>query len=253
LYLLHFPTNGWWPERVQQTAERALARKDLRLIITVSIDGPPVLHNDLRGRAESFARAVETLDRLRRMPGIQVFAGMTLGPRNVAALDATLRAINRVIPGFGPDELHVNILNKSGHYFRNLECQNVDGPALLSAIEDLKERRGLPHTPEMLIEYLYLSLVPRFTSTGRTPVFCQSLSSNCFVAADWTLYPCTIWDQPLLNLRDHDFDLERAWQDPQVRECRSKIGRKKCPNCWTPCEAYPSILGMGRSLLPHFQ
>jgi len=250
LYLLHFPTNGWWPERVEKTVKKARRRSEARLIVTVSIDGPPVLHNDLRGRADSFRRAVETLDRLRRLPGVQVFAGMTLGPRNVSALEATLRAIARVIPGFGPEELHVNFLNRSGHYFRNTDCDAVEAAALLTAVAGLKARRGMPLTPELLIEHLYLSLIPRFTATGKTPLFCQSLTGNCFLAADWTLYPCTIWDKPLLNLREYEFDLERAWRTEKVNQCRSQISRKECPNCWTPCEAYPSILGMGRSLIP---
>jgi hypothetical protein len=155
-----------------------------------------------------------------------------------------------VIPDFGPDELHVNFLNRSGHYFRNLDCEPVGETALLAAVDELKRRRGLPRTPELLIEHLYLSLIPRFVATGRTPLFCQSLRGNCFVAADWTLYPCTIWDRPLLDLRDYEFDLDKAWKNDRVKQCRSRIARKECPNCWTPCEAYPSILGMGRSLLP---
>lgn len=248
LYLLHFPTNGWWPHRVVQAVTIARKIRSVRLIVTVSIDGPSDLHDELKGRTGSFQRAVETIRRLRDIPGVDVFAGMTLGRSNVNAADETIRALALELPGFGPRDLHINFVNQSAHYFHNVGYDTADRESLSAAVAGFRRLRGFPTSPELLLEHMYLGRVPRFLATGRTPLFCQSLSNNCFVAADWTLYPCTIWDRPLADLRAIDFDLGRVWREPPVVEARSLIASRDCPNCWTPCEAYPSILGRGRGI-----
>ena len=66
LGVLHFPTNGWFGDRILKAAERVgELRPDLDLLITVSLDGPPALHDRIRGQDGSFARAMDTFLRLR--------------------------------------------------------------------------------------------------------------------------------------------------------------------------------------------
>jgi hypothetical protein len=52
-----------------------------------------------------------------------------------------------------------------------------------------------------------------------------------------------MWDAPLGNLRDSAFDLRGLWQGERALVLRREIEARRCPNCWTPCEAYQSILG----------
>src|ERR1700730_737445 len=121
LYLLNFPTTGWFGDRPVALAEQVLRRGVGRLMITISIDGPQELHDDMRGLAGSWDRAVDTLRRaggLQR-PQFQVVAGMTLVARNASLVDETIAAIRRVVPGFERTDLHLNIGHESTHYFAN--------------------------------------------------------------------------------------------------------------------------------------
>ena len=71
LKVLHFPTNGWFTRRVLEATERVRSRRpEVALIVTVSVDGPPALHDRIRGRAGSFARAMATWRGLRAVPGV---------------------------------------------------------------------------------------------------------------------------------------------------------------------------------------
>ena len=57
------------------------------------------------------------------------------------------------------------------------------------------------------------------------------------------VHPCSMWDRPLGNIRDHDYDLGKIWNAPASLEAVREIREKRCPHCWTPCEAYQSLLG----------
>jgi MoaA/NifB/PqqE/SkfB family radical SAM enzyme len=66
---LDFPTAGQRPETVERGAAAALRAGVPRLFVSVSLDGPPEIHDALRGTPGAFARALETIDRLRSGAG----------------------------------------------------------------------------------------------------------------------------------------------------------------------------------------
>ena len=49
LFLLNFPTTGWFGDKTVSLVERTLARGVGRLMVTISIDGPKALHEEMRG------------------------------------------------------------------------------------------------------------------------------------------------------------------------------------------------------------
>src|SRR5262245_45604119 len=121
MFLLNFPTTGWFGDKTVALVERTLARGVGRLMVTISLDGPPELHDRLRGLPGSWDRAIDTFRRLRgiRKGNFQTVIGMTLMPKNAGAVDETLSAIRAKIPDFRRDELHLNVGHESGHYFDN--------------------------------------------------------------------------------------------------------------------------------------
>jgi len=64
------------------------------------------------------------------------------------------------------------------------------------------------------------------------------------------LYPCSIWDEQIGNLRENGFDLRAMWEGSRRKELRQDVIEERCAHCWTPCEAYPTILGnLGKATL----
>jgi hypothetical protein len=37
--------------------------------------------------------------------------------------------------------------------------------------------------------------------------------------------------------------LKGLWDSEKRRDLRTDVVEERCTHCWTPCEAYPSILG----------
>ncbi len=242
LAVLHFPTSGWFPERAIVCARLARVRRpDVDLIVTVSLDGPPGLHDALRGRRGSYARAVETWRGLSAIPGVEVRAGTTVRPANVGALQDLRDALRRDLPCFEDRLWHLNLVQVSRHFFANEGTPPLASPDAEAAIRQGLRGRWPPRSPVDLMEAAYLILA-RHRALGREPALaCHALHSGAFVASDATLYPCHRWDRPLADLRARDFRVAEVWASPEVTQARREILARQCGGCFTPCEAYPTL------------
>lgn len=241
LRMLHFPTNGWFGDRVVDTARRVVSeRPDLDLIITVSVDGPREVHDRVRGREGSFERAVETFERLRKLEGVGVYIGSTVTRENEADLDALGRVLEERIPNFSRREWHWNWVQKSEQFFRNgeLDLRAKDDARLARqhAVD-----RGLPRTPVDVMELGFLLTLEGYLRGQETRVPCQSLRSTCFVSPEGDLYPCHVWERPLGNI--FESSLAELWAARETRRARAEVERLDCGGCFTPCEAYPALAG----------
>jgi len=246
LFLLNFPTTGWFGDRTIAVVQQILRREIGRLMVTISIDGPGPLHDELRGLPGSWNRAIETLRRLReiRQPNFQTVAGMTLVAKNVDAVDATIAAIRTAIPDFTRAELHLNVAHESAHYFDNAGYgRDLHQDRVMQAVAAHRNLNGSRVHPVTFLEDRYQALIPAYFDTGRSPLPCTALSSSCFVDAQWNVYACSIWGERVGNLRAEGFDLNAMWQGERRRALRSQVVEEQCTHCWTPCEAYPTILG----------
>jgi MoaA/NifB/PqqE/SkfB family radical SAM enzyme len=249
LELLHFPTNGFLPQRAEGVARTLARRRAVRLIVTVSIDGPPPLHDDLRGVAGSFERAVETFLRLRAVPGCEPIFGMTMGPDNAGTYQDTLSALRRAVGRLPVDDLHLNLFHRSPHAYRNTGGDPGERKTLLPAIEKALAHRPFSFRPRARLERRYLVLARRHLAEGGSSLPCRALAATCFVSPDGAVYPCIGWDRSLGRLADHGFSLSRLWDSPAAVEARREIASGRCPGCWTPCEAVPAMAARWRELL----
>ena len=170
LFLLNFPTTGWFGDKTVTLVERTLARGVGRLMVTISIDGPKALHEEMRGLPGSFDKGLETFRRLRgiRASNFQTVIGMTLMAKNASRVDETLAAIRQVIPDFRRSELHLNVGHESGHYFDNVgypvEHHHAD---ILRAVDDHRKKNGSSLHPVRFLEDRYQALDQQILRDGQ--------------------------------------------------------------------------------------
>ena len=244
--MLDFPTHGQQTDRIVDAAELLAKSRVPRVFITVSLDGPPSVHDRIRGVQGSWDRAVETFLRLRRIQrrGQRVFLGMTLQPDNVDSFDDLVDSVRRHVPDLSPREVHVNLVHESSHYYGNEGVAKLDPERAERAFARIREARAdrlRPH-PVSWLEHRYQKLAERWIRTGRSPMPCRAVRSSIFIDSFGEVRPCTIWDRSLGNLRDHDFDLARILDHTEAKDAADGAATGRCPQCWTPCEAYPTLL-----------
>lgn len=248
LLLLHFPTNGYLTDRIVEQTRQVMALRPTKLIITVSLDGDEMLNDEIRGVKGGFLRQVETFRRLRGL-GADVVFGMTLSKWNADKYEQTFEAVQRHVPGLTLQRFHINIVHESSHYLSNDKDQLRDHDPqttelLVNQVEShWRKRCKTPFHPVEYLEKAYLTRVRQYLETGTTPMRCHALRSSCFVDSWGTVYPCTIYNRPLGSLRETNYDLRPIWDAAETRQVQEEIWENSCPQCWTPCEAYPSIMG----------
>ncbi len=241
LAMLHYPSNGKRPDTLERVTRAIVGAGPNRLVLSISLDGPKALHDRLRGDKGAFDSAIESYRRIRALD-VEVYFGMTLSPRNIDVLDATYEAIRDEIADFAWRDLHINFLHESGHFFGNDGIERSDPGDLRAVIQRFVDKRGGSRSPTHLLENVYLKHVSEHLETGRSPLGCSSLAGHCFIDPTGTVYPCHIWDEPIAGLRDHGYSLARVWATRRAQDVRADVLADRCPGCWTPCEAYPTIL-----------
>jgi MoaA/NifB/PqqE/SkfB family radical SAM enzyme len=245
LALLHFPTNGTLADEAVRLAAKLADTWGPKIVITVSLDGPPEVHNATRGSEDAFEAAMDCWLRLKEIDRCQSYLGFTASPANVNLYGDTLAAIREFAPWAGPGDLHVNLLNASGHYYGDIPCEAPDAHESTQLIREVMAARKATmrgQSPMAFVEKRYLELALTYLETGKTPIKCRALDATCFIDAHGTVYPCVQWDQPLGNLYDTEGDLMPIWESAEAVQAREIIASGDCPNCWTPCEAIPAIL-----------
>jgi MoaA/NifB/PqqE/SkfB family radical SAM enzyme len=246
LLLLHFPTNGYLTDKIVAATREIVRMGTEKLIITVSTDGDEATNDRIRGVEGGWRRQIETFRRLREIPGVQVVLGMTLSAGNVDHFPDAFAAAKREVPDLDYRDFHVNIIHESGHYLRNTDLalrKAVAPEALARATEAYGRLRGFGWSPVNYLERAYLKRVRQYLETGRTPMRCHALRSSCFVDSWGHVFPCTIYERRIGSLREAEFDLASIWQSEEAATLQREIWEYECPQCWTPCEAYQTILG----------
>lgn len=243
LALLDFPTAGQDTAATLAALEPLLDSAIPRIAVTVSLDGPDAVHDRVRRKRGAAAAARATLRRLERIRrrGFTVVAGMTLSASNVPAhLDGPPEAL--LPPGIAPRALHLNLAHHSAHYYRNGTDVAPPAEPALAVIDALSRRRGLPTTPLDAMERRYWRIARRFLREGDPGVRCGALRASVFLGPDLELRPCTIFDRPLGNLADVGYALRRIPELPAARAALLEVEARACPRCWSPCEAFPTLL-----------
>ncbi len=245
LFLVTIPTTGILTDRIVRGARILLESNIQRLIVTLSLDGPEDAHDELRRTPGCFRQVMETYRRLKEIRDgrLRVFFGYTLMKANSGQLFACIESVRTHLPHVAADDFHVNLGHTSGHYYSNLGMDlKPDGRALAVLDEFMRRRKHPLFDPVRWLERSYQRQAGRFIRTGRTPVPCAALTSSLFIDPYWNVYPCNSFDRVLGNLRATDYDLDAIWRADSSARARQEVAQGRCPHCWTPCEAYQSIL-----------
>ncbi len=241
IQIFHISTNGQLTEKVLLMAKEIL-KFGITPVINLSIDGPRDLNDQLRGVNGAFANSLETFKSLRKIAKGYYYISCTISNYNIHRIDDLLMELRKEIPAFNFADIHFNIFHSSSHYYNNIQ---VDGSVGLD-LEVIKKYLTFSAKGNILKSFLeneYLKGLSRFMCGDKFPVKCQALNASCFIDPSGKVYPCGIYDKCVYSLNDFDYDLNRIWSNQDTLEARKKIESKACPGCWSPCEAYPAILG----------
>ncbi|MCD6403901.1 MAG: radical SAM protein [Nanoarchaeota archaeon] len=72
---------------------------------------------------------------------------------------------------------------------------------------------------------------------------CYAGYSFNYVDPYLNVYPCIYMEEPVGNLRDHNYDILKLWRSKKANEVREKVRRHTCPDCpWNLCAVSPNMV-----------
>lgn len=239
-------TNGLLPKKVSQIAQQVNKLKIPISIITVSIDGQPTIHNKLRGIKNAFNKALESFNALSKFSNITPQIGYTIFPGNAGTFEGFYKYILKRKPNLKANDFDIHTYNISSHFYNNTQLNNQEKNYQKLAIKDIEfylKKLKPVLTAQYIGKKVFQKLSKDFLKTSLTPIRCKSLKTSIFLDPFGNLYPCINWDKRLINIKDIDYDLKHLKKSKQYKKILNKIQEKKCPQCWTICEATQSMLG----------
>lgn len=253
--IIHIPTNALAPERIEESCRKILDRNRLtgnRIPFTVkpSIDGLRGLHDYIRGVNGNFVKLEETILRLKLLeedyPEFHLELGTVVSKYNVNQLDE----IEDYVHSLGVQSYRNEIAEERAEFFNRGEgiapsaelYQKVMKRFSAEIRRYLPEKRSLTRVTETL-RLCYYKLAVKILRTRSQVIPCYGGISNLHLNFDGELWPCCVlgYERPLANLREMDFDVQRAFRSRQAKEVLRFIRRKGC-YCPLANQWYSNIL-----------
>ena len=244
---IYVPTNGYFTDRTAAALERVLENKDLWFFVCeLSLDGMPAYHDKFRGNPKSFAKAMETYDRLAELqardPRLRIHAISTATADNLGEI----RQLTRFLYERCPKMDHHNLALIRG----DRKNPSLQGP-LLAEYCDLTEHLRQVWAPRERgrfggsVEPLLHWAKVRTAARQQQVVPCRAGLLTGVVYANGDVSVCET-HEPLGNLRDHSF--RELWFSERARQVRESVARGEC-HCTNEVFLWPSVTFQPRQLV----
>lgn len=244
LGIINIPSNGLHKERILSVIEEIMEDNLPDIFITFSIDGPSALHNKIRGIDGAFEKTWNTYSAVKNLTKnnkkFHIGLEVTLSRWNIDYLKTFLSDLIN-------DGHNVTLAIAHNAYLYDNQKENELLPQYYlrqaSEIIEILNHNLVFINPRELIEKLYLQNIPAYLNNKIKQVIpCVALKASVAVNAFGDVISCFMWGKRIGNVRDNHYEIMGIWKSKEAERVRSLINGNKCFNCWTPCEAYQSII-----------
>ncbi len=223
LKVLSINTNWYFYKKIQEILEKiSLKSKNIIITVNISIDGNEELHNSMRGDSNSYINAQKSIKFIKNLssknPFIKINKETVLVEDNSKLWDLFLSDKERIVD-----------IPHNWYFYCNSKEQNMS-PKFIKNI-NIKNIKWF-FKKRYLKSYLKNNFSKKY--------WCFAMKASVFVDTNLDVKPCISWDKTVWNLKKKS--LNSIISSNEYTKISEKIAKGKCPICWTPCEAYISIM-----------
>ncbi len=245
LRLVSIASNALAKEKITSTIKKLNKINGIIFYITLSIDGPEKINDKIRGVKGSYNRIIETYNSLKKITSsnknFNILLETTISKKNINYLyDFFYENINNNKKEFIVSLYHNAYLYKNGYIKDNyLNINFLDLKKILKLV-----KRNLSYiSPIQLIQIRYLTNILKYLKNPKNQVLpCFALKDSFAINPYGEILPCLMWGKSLGNIRNYNYNIKKIWNSNKFNNVRSKIRNNSCPNCWTPCQAYQTLI-----------
>ncbi len=243
LKLISIITNGLDKEKILSVLKN-IKKVKIDVFMMFSLDGPEKVHDKIRGINGAFKKTwsnyILSKKILKKNKNFNVGLETTISDLNILSVKSFITRLSK-----NGHKLTLTIAHNASLYKNENDNILLDDNAahFLPSIISEKVKHINLLKPNEIIEYFYLEKTPSYLKNRQNMVLpCVALKVSLAINPYGDVIPCFMWDEPLGNLRDFDYNLSEVWNNNKRRDARKIIVNENCPNCWTPCEAYQTLI-----------
>jgi radical SAM protein with 4Fe4S-binding SPASM domain len=236
-------TNGLDPQRTATAVAGLLeAAPRSTIVVKLSLDGPPELHDRLRGVPGAHARVIESLGLLRdlaaREPRLEVGVNTVICAENQESIGEVFSEVSRLA---GVDTHTLSLVRGA---IPDPALGAVDPASYLAAADALAAALRAGTQPRYRFfgarlkaaqDVLQRSVIAETLRRRGRAIPCHAGRINLVLDEHGELFPCEEFSLRLGNVRDHDFDVRATTRSAQARAALAAIARG---GCWCTHECY---------------
>lgn len=253
LYLINTPTNALSPDKILKKVEGILKLGIPKYVLSISLDGPPEVHDRVRGIPGTWESTMEVLQGSKEIQRsyperFKVVLEYTLLPESHGRFAEMVDVLRKYVPEVHTGDFFLATPNISEHYYgntrlseslRSKKCRQLIESSILQVQKVRQENRKVD--PGYIIPQLFIDMAASYLRTDIPLMRCRATGSTIFIDPQGIVYPCNGWNRVLGHLRKEDYSLRQILEKPEIKNIRYDIDQFKCGGCWTPCEAFVSI------------
>jgi len=257
VYAIGITTNAVYPEHTLNVLSRIINEvpSNKQLIIGISIDGTPDLHDEIRGIKGNFERAIYLYRKIKMLreqyKNIHVHFSYTVSQYNAGRLKELYEYLrdSKIIDNIS--EISITIEHYTAFYNRGITNIHNSYRKLTNDIKrdienyikllrnDNYKNKGIINSVKLTFYKFYARKILNFITNPRRMIIpCVAGKFSAYIDPYGNVYPCTQWLVKLGNIKKQTF--KEIWFSKKTDDIRKSIAKGECPNCWTPCEAQPS-------------
>jgi len=234
LIILSINTNGFLSKKIARDVEEiSKYLGSCKLFVNIALDGNSETHNKLRGNNHAFEKAQHTFELLNELDTNNLFV-----EREITVTRNNSSKIENVIKNM--KHKHVVTFEHSSYFYNNEKSRSfIMNKNLLNR---LIRNQTKPESFSDLVKQRYLRLSKEYYQGKKQVLPCYSSWSSVFIDPYGNIKPCINFDKVISKLRDTDYSIIKSLNTDKLKDIRDDIVKEQCPGCWTPCEAYQTIL-----------
>ncbi len=224
-------TSGWHTKKIIKLAERFP-----NIGIRVSIEGLPIMNDDLRGRGGGFDKGLRTLLSLKEMGIKDIGFGQTVSNKNSHDLIPLYELSKSLGMEFATASFH------NSFYFHRNDNIVINRDEVTANFSELIERLLKENKPKSWFRAFFNLGLINYIQENPRMLPCEAGSANFFIEPNGDVYPCNgleerYWKETMGNIRECT-SFEELWFSQQAKMIREKV--RTCPkNCWMVGTAAP--------------
>lgn len=224
-------TSGWHTKKIVKLAERFP-----NIGIRVSIEGLPIMNDDLRGREGGFDRGIRTLLALKKMGIKDIGFGQTVSNKNSHDLLPLYELSKSLGMEFATASFHNSYyFHKDDNTITNTDQVTDDFKKLI--VNLLKE-----NTPKSWFRAFFNLGLINYIDRKPRMLPCEAGTTNFFIEPNGDVFPCNgledkYWKESMGNIHEMN-SFEEMWFSEKATTVRKLV--RTCPkNCWMVGTAAP--------------